>query len=72
MDSEKCSVAEKDLVNTNVHNITWRDIKITARDRQTKLSKTIVDNVEGIVKAGSCNLEWTFHSHNGIKRGIHT
>ncbi|KFZ23174.1 hypothetical protein V502_02345, partial [Pseudogymnoascus sp. VKM F-4520 (FW-2644)] len=53
MDLEQRPVAQKQLVNTSVRNITWRGVTVTVNDRKTKQSKTIVDNVEGIVNAGS-------------------
>lgn len=56
MDLEQRPAAEKQLTNITVHNIIWRGVTVTVTDRKTKQSKTLVDNVEGIVKAGS------FHS----------
>jgi hypothetical protein len=52
IDIEKHAVAEAHLRNTTVHNITWKGVTVTVKDRETKLPKTIVDNVEGIVEAG--------------------
>ncbi|KFZ01444.1 hypothetical protein V500_00768 [Pseudogymnoascus sp. VKM F-4518 (FW-2643)] len=53
MDLEQRPVAQKQLVNTNVRSIAWRGVTVTVNDRKTKQSKTIVDNVEGTVNAGS-------------------
>ncbi|KAL6399575.1 hypothetical protein AUP68_18125 [Ilyonectria robusta] len=53
MDPEQRPVAEKHLLNTTVKNLTWRGVTVTVKDRETKQPKTIVDNVEGIVEAGS-------------------
>lgn len=53
MDPEQRPVAEKYLLNTTVKNLTWHSVTVTARDRETKQPKTIVDHVEGIVEAGS-------------------
>lgn len=52
MDVEKG--ADVHLRNTTVHNITWRSVTVTVKDRQTKQAKAIVDNVEGVVEAGKC------------------
>lgn len=46
------SIAEAHLRNTTVHNISWQGVTVTVKDRETKLPKTIVDNVDGIVEAG--------------------
>ncbi|GAM18398.1 hypothetical protein SAMD00019534_015730 [Acytostelium subglobosum LB1] len=40
------------LNNTVVHNITWSGLSVTVKDRQFKKPKTIIDNVNGIVRAG--------------------
>lgn len=52
MDVERQVHAEVHLMNTTVQNITWRGVTVTVKDRETKLPKTIVENVEGIVEAG--------------------
>lgn len=52
LDVEQGAVDELQLRNTTVHNISWKGVTVTVKDRETKLPKTIVDNVEGIVKAG--------------------
>ncbi|KAJ4264941.1 hypothetical protein NW762_005184 [Fusarium torreyae] len=52
MDSEQRPVAEKHLLNTTIKNLTWRDVTVTVKDRETKQPKAIVDDVEGIVEAG--------------------
>ncbi|RYP63670.1 hypothetical protein DL771_009158 [Monosporascus sp. 5C6A] len=43
---------EAHLLNTTVHNLTWRGVTVTVKDRNTKHLRNIVDNVEGIVEAG--------------------
>jgi hypothetical protein len=53
MDLEQRPTSEKQLINTTVHNITWRGVTVTVTDRKTKQSKTLVDNIEGVVQAGS-------------------
>ncbi|KAK3692840.1 P-loop containing nucleoside triphosphate hydrolase protein [Podospora appendiculata] len=52
VDVEQRPLAEAHLVNTTVRSISWRDITVTVKDRETKLPKTIVGNVHGIVEAG--------------------
>lgn len=52
-DIEGQAVAEAHLRNTTIQNITWRGVTVTVKDRETKLPKTILENVEGIVEAGN-------------------
>lgn len=52
VDVERQVHAEAHLVNTTVQNITWRRVTVTVKDKETKLPKAIVENVEGIVEAG--------------------
>lgn len=52
VDIEQGSIAGGHLRNTTVHNLAWKGVTVTVKDRETKLPKTIVDNVEGIVEAG--------------------
>lgn len=52
LDVEQHAVAESHLRNTTVHNISWRGVNVTVKDRETKQPKLIVDNVEGYVEAG--------------------
>ncbi|KAM7197689.1 P-loop containing nucleoside triphosphate hydrolase protein [Rhypophila sp. PSN 637] len=52
IDIEQQAVAEAHLRNTTIQNITWRGVTVTVKDRETKLSKAILENVEGIVEAG--------------------
>ncbi|OBT55673.1 hypothetical protein VE04_06922 [Pseudogymnoascus sp. 24MN13] len=54
MDLEQRPTSEKQLINTTVHNITWRGVTVTVTDRKTKQLKTLVDNIEGVVQAGEC------------------
>lgn len=51
-DAEQYAVADAHLYNTTARNISWRGITVTVKDRETKQSKIIVDNVEGYVEAG--------------------
>lgn len=51
-DIEKGTVAEDHLRNTTVQSISWSNVTVTVKDRETKLPKTIVEDAEGIVEAG--------------------
>ncbi|KAK0646654.1 P-loop containing nucleoside triphosphate hydrolase protein [Cercophora newfieldiana] len=52
IDVERHAVAEAHLRNTTIRNISWKGVTVTVKDRETKLPKTILENVEGIVEAG--------------------
>lgn len=52
VDIEKQAVADAHLKNTTVQNISWKGVTVIVKDRVTKESRPIVDNVEGIVEAG--------------------
>jgi hypothetical protein len=52
VDIEKGIVVDDHLTNTTVRSISWRNVTVTVKDRETKLPKAIVENVEGIVEAG--------------------
>lgn len=52
IDIERAAAGEAHLRNTTVQNVSWTGITITVKDRETKLPKTLVDNVSGIVQAG--------------------
>lgn len=56
MDIEQSATADLHLKNTTVHNISWRGVTVTVKDRETKQQKVIVDNVEGYVEAGQSHL----------------
>jgi hypothetical protein len=49
------------FVNTTVRSLAWKGLTVTVKDRETKLPKTIVDNVDGLVEAGEYPslLNWT-------------
>lgn len=53
MDSDQLPVTENRLVNTTVHNIAWSNVAVSINDRWTRKPKAILDDVEGLVKAGS-------------------
>lgn len=53
IDVERHAVAEAHLRNTTIRNIAWKGVTVTVKDRETKLPKTILENVEGIVEAGT-------------------
>ncbi|KAK9423095.1 putative P-loop containing nucleoside triphosphate hydrolase protein [Seiridium unicorne] len=40
------------LLNTTVHSISWQGATVSVKDRTTKSPRNIVENVDGIVKAG--------------------
>ncbi|ROW17675.1 hypothetical protein VPNG_00597 [Cytospora leucostoma] len=52
IDVEKNAMAEAYLQNETIHNISWRGINVTVKDRESKQPKVIVDNVHGYVEAG--------------------
>ena len=52
VDVENAAVAEAHLRNTTVRNLSWTGVTVTVKDRDTKLPKVIVDNVEGVIEAG--------------------
>lgn len=51
-DPESGFDGEAHLLNTSVHNLTWKGVTVTVKDRQTKNLRNIVDDVEGMVEAG--------------------
>lgn len=52
VDQESGFDGKAHLLNTTVHNFTWRGVTVTVKDRNTKEPRHIVNNVEGIVEAG--------------------
>lgn len=40
------------LTNTNVRSFAWKGVTVTVKDRQSQQPKTILSDVNGIVKAG--------------------
>lgn len=40
------------LTNTSVRSLSWNSITVTVKDRQYKQPKTILSDVNGIVKSG--------------------
>ena len=40
------------LTNTNIRSFGWKGVTVTVKDRQSQQSKTILSDVNGIVKAG--------------------
>jgi hypothetical protein len=56
-DVEKKAV-DVHLQNTTVSSFAWQDVTVTVKDHKTKQPKVILQNVNGIIKAGmltSCN-----------------
>jgi hypothetical protein len=52
VDVERHAVAEAHLKNTTIRHLAWKGVTVTVKDRETKLPKEILENVEGIVEAG--------------------
>lgn len=40
------------LHNTVVDNFAWKNISVTVKDKATKQSKAILDNISGVIRAG--------------------
>ena len=40
------------LTNTNIRSFGWKGVTVTVKDRQTQQPKTILNDINGIVKAG--------------------
>ena len=53
VDLEQKTVYDAHLLNESVRNFIWQDVTVTVRDSKTKKPKAILDNVEGIVRAGN-------------------
>ena len=52
IDIEKRAGDNNHLQNTTVHEFVWQDITVTVKDHKTKQSRTLLEGVNGIVKAG--------------------
>jgi hypothetical protein len=52
IDIEQTAVDDAHLMNTTVQNFVWQGVTVTVKDHKTKLPKTILEDVEGIVEAG--------------------
>lgn len=55
-DVESSSASGAHLLNTTVKSISWTNITVKVTDRDTKQPRLILDNVEGIVNAGTNKL----------------
>ena len=44
------------LMNSDVESFAWQGITVTIKDRETKQMKAILNNIDGIVKAGKTTL----------------
>lgn len=53
VDVEKRAVDDVHLKNTTVKNFVWQDITVTVKDHKTKQPKALLQDVSGIVKAGT-------------------
>ena len=40
------------LTNTNIRSFGWKGVTVTVKDRQSQQPKTILNDINGIVKAG--------------------
>jgi hypothetical protein len=40
------------LTNTNIRSFGWKGVTVTVKDRQSQQPKTILSDINGIVKAG--------------------
>jgi hypothetical protein len=52
IDIEQTAVDDAHLLNNTVRNFVWQGVTVTVKDHKTKLPKTILENVDGIVEAG--------------------
>ncbi|KAJ2906218.1 hypothetical protein MKZ38_002643 [Zalerion maritima] len=52
VDVEELAEAEAHLRNTTIQNFTWRNVSVAVRDRVSKETKLILENVEGQASAG--------------------
>ncbi|KAG4440503.1 hypothetical protein IFR05_004038 [Cadophora sp. M221] len=52
VDIEQKAGSDAHLLNNTVRNFIWQDVTVTVKDNKTGKPKAILDNVEGIVKAG--------------------
>jgi hypothetical protein len=52
IDIEQTAVDDAHLMNNTVRNFVWQGVTVTVKDHKTKLPKTILENVDGIVEAG--------------------
>ncbi len=51
---QKAGGDDAHLLNSAVHNYIWQEVTVTVKDNKTGKPKAILENVEGIVKAGNC------------------
>lgn len=55
IDIEQKVVDDTHLMNNTVRNYLWQGITVTVKDRKTKEPTNILENVNGIVRAGTFN-----------------
>jgi hypothetical protein len=53
VDIEQKALDNAHLMNNTVRNFVWQGITVTVKDHKTKQPKTILENVEGSVEAGT-------------------
>lgn len=52
MDVEEKAAVNSYLLNNSVQHLIWKGITVTVKDHKTKEAKAILDNIDGIAKAG--------------------
>jgi len=52
VDIEQKAVEDSHLMNDTVRHFAWQGVTVTVKEHGTKLPKTILEGVNGIVKAG--------------------
>jgi hypothetical protein len=56
MDIEQSPGAEKHFINTDIRNIFWSGVTVTVPDRKNGQTRSILNNMEGIVEAGKYDI----------------
>lgn len=52
IDVEDKATVNSYLLNNSVQHLTWNRVTVTVKDHKTKEPKAILDNIDGIAKAG--------------------
>lgn len=53
VDIEQKALDNAHLMNNTVRNFVWQGITVVVKDHKTKAPKTILENIEGSVEAGT-------------------
>ena len=53
VDIEQKALDNAHLLNNTVRNFVWQGITVVVKDHKTKAPKTILENIEGSVEAGT-------------------